>query len=922
MPTPARRAKRKEKDDARQLWSPSPSPTEDWGSDGDRDFRMEIVGEEVGYNGNMKYEVHWEGWKRSDGTSTTWEGPSTTSHHLPTLEWTAKRLAALPNTPPPDIQLWGTTDIVNTRTRELKQGYEEPTPNELAEFQEECAKMMSRMEKLMVEKKTLYPHLWPQDPEGRTGIPAPARLPRRSQIVNAQAGPSRLPLNAEAGPSRLRPRDVPPTTVPTSRTPVPPPTATSSSRLPPSGGPAPVIPKPRTPVAPIASPSRLRAISTPKPSIPIPPRRGSPAISVSSSADSIEFLGTNASPQTKPLPKPSGVKRKATSPVNAAPPPPPKRRALPIPVPRDPLSTGRSGSASLPNNPTSTSRTDKDRPGPNASPARPPPRPPSATTADKPPGPLGSSRSTLAQKAFSRTITLEDLPKDTTRSAGSSTRTSTSAADKTRPNASPKPQSTTTARPAFLGSAPSTRPQKIPSEKSFEAGFSPLRKPTTPSAGPSTRASASATPAPSMSHPLPRRLLKRRAPDDDDYDDDSPRYKVEPQTKDSNNDIPGWTTPSSGERPRTQSSGGRMTRSNSIISTISSSSRTEAVGKTAASASTAIVPRPPSLPVGSLRKGKARETVKSLRLQTETTWSALALSCDGAAGITFVNDIDDEEIPASLHGGEFVYLEDKYHPGKVPFKINPDPDAATPFTEQECFPFCQHKHEGEECDDSNRETSCQDSEQGFAYTEGLFNFTYRPNDVVVECNPYCTCPETCRNRVAQRPRRFPVEIFKTARYGWGVRVPEDIMSGTVLGVYTGKLITRRDAEALTGEAKQYCFDLDYSEEDDAPSDERYSVDSMDYGNWTRFINHSCAPNLRVQPVVHDTLPQQYIAFLAFIAIQRIPAGTELTFDYDPEAQYAFETARRMGAKRTSRPPGANDCECGAGVDKCRGWVRT
>ncbi|KAJ7667552.1 SET domain-containing protein [Mycena polygramma] len=338
-------------------------------------------------------------------------------------------------------------------------------------------------------------------------------------------------------------------------------------------------------------------------------------------------------------------------------------------------------------------------------------------------------------------------------------------------------------------------------------------------------------------------------------------------------------------------------------------------------------PRPLGLLCRRTRLHRARESVKSLRLQTETIWSEIAANCNGtepgAAGITFVNDIDDEEIPKSLHDGAFQYLEDKYFPSPtLPFPVDPDENAAAPFVaDPTSFQFC-----GPECECEDLRHCCQDTEyvNGYAYTDGLFNFKYTFNEVVVECNPYCLCPPTCGNRVTQQPRRVPIEVFKTARCGWGVRLPVDVVRGTVLGVYTGKLIPRKEAESLTGEAKQYCFDLDYDEEG-ATEDELYTVDSLDYGNWTRFINHSCAPNLLVQPVVHNTLPAQRIAFLTFIATKDISSGTELTFDYDPEAQIKFvNDVRERGEARarhpSRRPRGANECMCGA--ERCRGWVRT
>ncbi|KAJ7708333.1 hypothetical protein B0H17DRAFT_454635 [Mycena rosella] len=230
------------------------------------------------------------------------------------------------------------------------------------------------------------------------------------------------------------------------------------------------------------------------------------------------------------------------------------------------------------------------------------------------------------------------------------------------------------------------------------------------------------------------------------------------------------------------------------------------------------------------------------------------------------------------------------------------------------------------------ECGCQDAAEalGSAYTNGLFNFTYGPDQVVVECNPYCHCSPNCPNRVAQSGRQVPIEIFKTARCGWGVRAPVDVERGTVLGMYTGSLIPRAEAMDLTGEAKEYCFDLDYNQEHEDEEDltEKYTVDSLRYGNWTRFINHSCEPNLRVQPIVYDTLPSQNMAYLTFIAMERIPARTELTFDYDPAVQRDHKVTQgqqRKGWKRKSeseRPESATDCVCGADPERCRGWVRT
>ncbi|KAJ7850471.1 hypothetical protein B0H13DRAFT_1644489, partial [Mycena leptocephala] len=67
--------------------------------------------------------------------------------------------------------------------------------------------------------------------------------------------------------------------------------------------------------------------------------------------------------------------------------------------------------------------------------------------------------------------------------------------------------------------------------------------------------------------------------------------------------------------------------------------------------------------------------------------------------------------------------------------------------------------------------------------QGLFKFS--TDSKIIECNDNCACPTSCFNRVAQRPRRIPIEIFKTEKRGWGVRTSNALVRGQVLGLYTG-----------------------------------------------------------------------------------------------------------------------------------------
>ncbi|KAJ7259031.1 hypothetical protein C8J57DRAFT_962764, partial [Mycena rebaudengoi] len=85
------------------------------------------------------------------------------------------------------------------------------------------------------------------------------------------------------------------------------------------------------------------------------------------------------------------------------------------------------------------------------------------------------------------------------------------------------------------------------------------------------------------------------------------------------------------------------------------------------------------------------------------------------------------------------------------------------------------------------------------------------------------------------------------------------------------------------------FDLDINEDPDEETPENaYSVDAYGCGNWMRFLNHSCSPNLQIITVVYDTIPEDNMPYLALVATENIPAFMELTFDYNPAHQTEWE----------------------------------
>lgn len=85
---------------------------------------------------------------------------------------------------------------------------------------------------------------------------------------------------------------------------------------------------------------------------------------------------------------------------------------------------------------------------------------------------------------------------------------------------------------------------------------------------------------------------------------------------------------------------------------------------------------------------------------------------------------------------------------------------------------------------------------------------------IYECNSRCKCSNMCLNRVVQHPLRLKLQLFKTARRGWGVRTLHDIPRGGFICVYVGKMlnetIANEEGKMIVG-GDDYYAELDYIE---------------------------------------------------------------------------------------------------------------
>mmetsp|Transcript_26278 Transcript_26278/g.64917 ORF Transcript_26278/g.64917 Transcript_26278/m.64917 type:complete len:1013 (+) Transcript_26278:112-3150(+) len=129
--------------------------------------------------------------------------------------------------------------------------------------------------------------------------------------------------------------------------------------------------------------------------------------------------------------------------------------------------------------------------------------------------------------------------------------------------------------------------------------------------------------------------------------------------------------------------------------------------------------------------------------------------------------------------------------------------------------------------------------------------------------------ERCTNRSIQRGQVPQLSVFKTFMRGWGLRADEAIPSGQYCVEYVGEVIDREEWErrnALEGEHEAMYY-MNFSQ--------MLIIDARRKGNASRFINHSCDPNVVVQKWYVNSEPR-----LAMFALRDICAREELTYDYN------------------------------------------
>ncbi|KAK8946591.1 Histone-lysine N-methyltransferase ASHH1 [Platanthera zijinensis] len=143
-----------------------------------------------------------------------------------------------------------------------------------------------------------------------------------------------------------------------------------------------------------------------------------------------------------------------------------------------------------------------------------------------------------------------------------------------------------------------------------------------------------------------------------------------------------------------------------------------------------------------------------------------------------------------------------------------------------------------------------------------------------ECTPgFCPCGDYCMNQRIQKCHYAKLIFCKTEGRGWGLLAGEDIKAGQFIIEYCGEVISWKEAKRRSqiyeaeGLKDAYIISLNAHE----------SIDATRKGSLARFINHSCGPNCETRK--WNVLGEISVGIFAK---QDIPAGTELSYDYNFE----------------------------------------
>ena len=204
----------------------------------------------------------------------------------------------------------------------------------------------------------------------------------------------------------------------------------------------------------------------------------------------------------------------------------------------------------------------------------------------------------------------------------------------------------------------------------------------------------------------------------------------------------------------------------------------------------------------------------------------------------------------------------------------------------------------------------------FAYrVDGRLLDTYLLSEVtapIFECNARCCCDASCPNRASQRGTLDTLRVALTPEKGHGVFTSRGIPKGTFVGEYVGEILTSVQAKERLGrlDKDDPCYLVTFKEHSPSGAIIITNIDATRHGNMTRFINHSCAPNVAMVAVRSDLI----VPRLCLFAVRDVAAAEEICFSYFGQSAAATCDVVTNQAHTFGQKP----CLCGA--KECRGFL--
>ncbi|XP_026402221.1 histone-lysine N-methyltransferase ASHR3-like [Papaver somniferum] len=138
----------------------------------------------------------------------------------------------------------------------------------------------------------------------------------------------------------------------------------------------------------------------------------------------------------------------------------------------------------------------------------------------------------------------------------------------------------------------------------------------------------------------------------------------------------------------------------------------------------------------------------------------------------------------------------------------------------------------------------------------------------ISCSKSCHCSEACTNRPFRKEKK--IKVVRTQFCGWGVEAAESLKRGDFVIEYIGEVIN----DAL---CEQRLWDIRFRGDENFYMCEirkDFTIDATFKGNVSRFLNHSCDPNCKLEKWQVDGETR-----VGVFAAQSINVGEPLTYDY-------------------------------------------